>query len=427
MTPEEMQAEMERLKTMGTFGPQQLPQMPQMPGANYQPGAVNNIQSAVNQSMMPAATIPQAMQPMQPLQMPQAPQAPQAPQEKPGLLSRIGSGIQDFVQDKDRMMDLAATFNSMRFAPDAGIQQAYADRQKMRTVSSQANQTAAYLRQQGQPELAAMVEANPALAKDALAEFTKKKMGTNYASKNIGSIQVAQEDMTVGSTQLKAGDQYVITYDPNAEGGYSVTKLGTRGVTEREQASLEVTTQEELADRKLAGDKGLEIDQRISGVSEQLYIMSNMLDLLNSDRPEDEVRTGFLTNFMPTVRAGTATFESMANTLGIAVINSATFGALSATELKLALDTAIPTNLSPESMKKYIEDKIAVNEKLMNAMLDKQSALLAAGSYKQFQKDENARMKENLAIMKQVPAGMNRQEWRDLSADQRKAIIRAGD
>ena len=424
MTPEEMQAEMERLKTMGTFGPQQLPQMPQMPGANYQPGAVNNIQSAVNQSMMPAATIPQAMQPMQPLQMPQA---PQAPQEKPGLLSRIGSGIQDFVQDKDRMMDLQAAFNSMRFAPDAGIQQAYADRQKMRTVSAQANQTAAYLRQQGQPELAAMVEANPALAKDALAEFTKKKMGTNYASKNIGSIQVAQEDMTVGSTQLKAGDQYVITYDPNAEGGYSVTKLGTRGVTEKEQASLEVTTQEELADRKLAGDKGREIDQRISGVSEQLYIMSNMLDLLNSDRPENEVRTGFFNSFMPTVRAGTATFESMANTLGIAVINSATFGALSASELKLALDTAIPTTLNPESMKKYIEDKIAVNEKLMNAMLDKQSALLAAGSYKQFQEDENARMKENLAIMKQVPAGMNRQEWRDLSADQRKAIIRAGD
>ncbi len=427
MTPEQMQAEMERLKTMGTFGPQQLPQMPQMPGANYQPGAVNNIQSAVNQSMMPAATIPQAMQPAQPLQMPQAPQAPQAPQEKPGLLSRVGSGIQDFVQDKDRMMDLAAAFNSMRYAPDAGIQQAYADRQKMRTVSAQANQTAAYLRQQGQPELAAMVEANPALAKDALAEFTKKKMGTNYASKNIGSIQVAQEDMTVGSTQLKAGDQYVITYDPNAEGGYSVTKLGTKGVTEKEQASLEVTIQDKVADSKLARDKGLEIDQRISGVSEQLYIMSNMLDLLNSDRPEDEVRTGFFQNFMPTVRAGTATFESMANTLGIAVINSATFGALSATELKLALNTAIPTDLSPAGMKKYIEDKIAVNEKLMNAMLDKQSALLAAGSYKQFQEDENARMKENLAIMKQVPAGMNRQEWRDLSADQRKAIIRAGD
>ena len=174
MTPEQMQAEMERLKTMGTFGPQQLPQMPQMPGANYQPGAVNNIQSAVNQSMMPAATIPQAMQPMQPLQMPQA---PQAPQEKPGLLSRIGSGIQDFVQDKDRMMDLAATFNSMRYAPDAGIQQAYADRQKMRTVSSQANQTIDRLKKLASEgdelagQAAAMIEANPAMASEIYGKY----------------------------------------------------------------------------------------------------------------------------------------------------------------------------------------------------------------------------------------------------------------
>ena len=402
--------------------PQGLPQMPQsMVGINPS-GGINNVRSAMQQGMMPP--VPTAIPQMQqaPQQIPQ-----QAPQQQPGLLSRLGTGFQNLIQDKDKMQDLQALFNSMSYSPDAGIQQAYVERQKTRQSTAQANQTAAYLRQQGQPELAAMVEANPALAKDALAEFTKNKMGTSYASKNIGSIQVAQENMMVGDTQLNAGDQYVITYDPNAEGGYSVTKLGTRGVTQQEQASLEVTTAEKLADSKLAQNKGIEIDQRISGVSEQINIMSNMLDLLNSDRPEDEVRTGFFNNMMPTVRAGTATFESMANTLGIAVINSATFGALSATELKLALDTAIPTDLSPEGMRQYIEDKIAVNEKLMNAMLDKQSALLAAGSYKKFQENENAKMKENLSIMNQVPKGYSRQKWRDLSSDQRKAVLSLGD
>ena len=198
MTPEQMQAEMERLKTMGTFGPQQLPQMPQMPGANYQPGAVNNIQSAVNQSMMPAATIPQAMQPMQPLQMPQAPQAPQAPQEKPGLLSRIGSGVQDFVQDKDRMMDLAAAFNSMRYAPDAGIQQAYADRQKMRTVSAQANQTVAQLRkleQQGDAaagKTADLIEAYPEQAKAIYSAYVSQQ----YASPKSTFSQMSGKQLS---------------------------------------------------------------------------------------------------------------------------------------------------------------------------------------------------------------------------------------
>ena len=152
--------------------------------------------------------------------------------------------------------------------------------------------------------------------------------------------------------------------------------------------------------------------------------MSNMLDLLNSGA---EVNIGFFQNLMPTVTGPTAAFESMANTLGIAVINSATFGALSATELKLALDTAIPRGLNPTQMKKYISDKLAVNEKLMNAMLGKQSALLEAGSYEQFQKDQNALMKENLAIMKQVPEGYSRAKWRDLSSNARRTFLSLGD
>ena len=82
-------------------------------------------------------TVPTAIPQMQP-----APQQMQpATQQQPGLLSRIGTGFQNLIQDNDKMQDLQALFNSMSFSPDAGIQQAYVDRQKMRTVSSQANQT----------------------------------------------------------------------------------------------------------------------------------------------------------------------------------------------------------------------------------------------------------------------------------------------
>jgi hypothetical protein len=406
--------------------PQGLPQMPQSMVGVDPSGGINNVQAAMQQGMMPP--VPTAVPQMQPATQQQATQQMQpATQQQPGLLSRIGTGFQNLIQDKDKMQDLQALFNSMSFSPDAGIQQSYVDRQKTRQASSQANQTAAYLRQQGQPELAAMVEANPALAKEALAEFTKKKMGTSYAAKNIGSIQVAETDMMVGDTQLKAGDQYVITYNPNVPDGYSVTPLGTKAPTQSERAALEISTAEKLNDSKLAQTKGIEIDQKISSVNEQIYIMSNMLDLLNSDAPEDQVNTGFLQSFMPTVSAGTARFESMANVLGIAVINSATFGALSAKELTLALDTAIPQNLNREQMKQYIADKINATEKLMDAMLDKQNALLTAGSYKQFQENENAKMKENLKIMKQVPDGVSREEWRNLTSDQRRQIIALGD
>jgi hypothetical protein len=422
MTPEEMQAEMERLKTMGTFGPQQLPQMPQMPGANYQPGAVNNIQSAVNQSMMPAATIPQAMQPMQPLQMPQA---PQAPQEKPGLLSRIGSGIQDFVQDKDRMMDLQAAFNSMRFAPDAGIQQAYADRQKMRTVSAQANQTAAYLRQQGQPELAAMVEANPALAKDALAEFTKKKMGTSYATKNIGSIQVAEEDMTVGDTQLKAGDQYVITYDPNAEDGYSVTKLGTRGLTTQAKAQFESESQFKLADVEAARERGEKVFDQSQQVNRSINIMKQARDLAAS--PEG-VRSGVIDRFLPAFDANTALFRSLRTTLGIDVINSATFGALSAAELNLALSKDIDDSLSGQALVNHLDRKIAAQNKLYREMTKMGRKLQSGIGLGQYMNDMQAEIDAATAITASYPVGdpgMTYAKWGEMSNQDRKDYLEA--
>lgn len=417
-----MQAEMERLKTMGTFGPQQLPQMPQMPGANYQPGAVNNIQSAVNQSMMPAATIPQAMQPMQPLQMPQA---PQAPQEKPGLLSRIGSGIQDFVQDKDRMMDLQAAFNSMRYAPDAGIQQAYADRQKMRTVSAQANQTAAYLRQQGQPELAAMVEANPALAKDALAEFTKKKMGTNYATKNIGSIQVAEEDMTVGDTQLKAGDQYVITYDPNAEDGYSVTKLGTRGVTSQAKAQLESESQFKIADIEAARERGEKVFDQSQQVNRSIDIMKQARDLAASPKG---VRTGVIDRFLPAFDENTAMFNSLRTTLGIDVINSATFGALSVRELDLALSRDIPNTLSGQALVNYLDEKIAAQNKLYREMTKMGRKLQSGIGLGQYMADMQAEIDAATAITAQYPVGdpgMTYALWGEMSSQDRKDYLEA--
>jgi len=412
MTPEEMQAEMERLKTMGAFGPQQLPQMPQMPGANYQPGAVNNIQSAVNQSMMPAATIPQAMQPAQPLQMPQA---PQAPQEKPGLLSRIGSGIQDFVQDKDRMMDLQAAFNSMRFAPDAGIQQAYADRQKMRTVSAQANQTAAYLRQQGQPELAAMVEANPALAKDALAEFTKKKMGTSYASKNIGSIQVAEEDMTVGDTQLKAGDQYVITYDPNAEDGYSVTKLGTRGVTSQAKAQLESESQFKLADVEAARERGEKVFDQSQQVNRSIDIMKQARDLAAS--PEG-VRTGVIARFLPAFDENTAMFNSLRTTLGIDVI------------IDLALSRDIPNSLSGQDLVNYLDAKISAQNKLYREMTKMGRKLQSGIGLGQYMNDMQADIDAATTITAQYPVGdpgMTYALWGEMSNQDRKDYLEAAE
>jgi hypothetical protein len=395
--------------------PQGLPQMPQSMVGVDPSGGINNVQSAMQQGMMPPV----------PTAIPQMQQAPQQAPQQPGLLSRMGTGFQNLIQDKDKMQDLQALFNSMSYSPDAGIQQAYVDRQKTRQASSQANQTAAYLRQQGQPELAAMVEANPALAKDALAEFTKKKMGTSYATKNIGSIQVAEEDMMVGDTQLKAGDQYVISYDPNAEDGYSVTKLGTRGLTSKAKAQFESESQFKLADVEAARERGEKVFDQSQQVNRSIDIMKQARDLAASPKG---VRTGVIDRFLPAFDENTAMFNSLRTTLGIDVINSATFGALSERELDLALSRDIPNTLSGQDLVNYLDDKIAAQNKLYREMTKLGRKLQSGIGLSKYMDDMQAEIDAATAITAQYPVGdpnMTYALWGEMSNQDRKDYLEA--
>ena len=218
--------------------PQGLPQMPQSMVGVDPSGGINNVQTAMQQGMMPP--VPTAIPQMQ-----LAPQQMQpATQQQPGLLSRIGTGFQNLIQDKDKMQDLQALFNSMSFSPDAGIQQAYVDRQKMRTVSSQANQTIDRLKKLASEgdelagQAAAMIEANPAMASEIYGKYvaatlkgpgsgevfgttvrtyTKDGRVVPYVVSNLGNIKEIDlpPDSTVsaGLTEVDQGNQIALVND----------------------------------------------------------------------------------------------------------------------------------------------------------------------------------------------------------------------
>ena len=218
--------------------PQGLPQMPQSMVGVDPSGGINNVQAAMQQGMMPP--VPTAIPQMQ--QAPQ--QAPQQATQRPGLLSRIGTGFQNLIQDKDKMQDLQALFNSMSFSPDAGIQQSYVDRQKMRTVSAQANQTIDRLKKLASEgdelagQAAAMIEANPAMASEIYGKYvaatlkgpgsgevfgttvrtyTKDGRVVPYVVSNWGNIKEIDlpPDSTVsaGLTEVDQGNQIALIND----------------------------------------------------------------------------------------------------------------------------------------------------------------------------------------------------------------------
>jgi hypothetical protein len=412
------------LKRMDQAGsPQGLPQMPQSMVGVDPSGGINNVQAAMQQGMMPP--VPTAIPQMQ--QAPQ--QAPQQATQRPGLLSRIGTGFQNLIQDKDKMQDLQALFNSMSYSPDAGIQQAYADRQKMRTVSSQANQTAAYLRQQGQPELAAMVEANPALAKDALAEFTKKKMGTAYSSKNVGSVQTAQQNiMKDGKVLVPEGGQYTYDYNPNATSGeqYTIIPLSGNALTDKAKAELLSTSTRKQADYEKAFKVGTEMLEKGIAVDSQITKYQRIRDLISKEGAD----TGLIDQWLPAFDAATAELRSMANSLGIDIINSATFGALSAPELRLALSTALPQGLSGAELLTWVDERISAQSKLRDELVKAGEYLVRPSTnYSDYAADLAQKTARNTQTAS-YPIGdkdMSYGLWNSMSAQQRNDYVAAGD
>ena len=309
---------------------------------------------------------------------PVMPQMQKKEEEKMGLLERLGKGIQNYRSDPEKMARLQMGFNTMRLNPDPNIAANAANTIKMAQQKRQsgvdANSTIAYLNTMPDNPLAQQalkaIQANPAMAKDIFSSFLSNQFKPRAMSKNIGSIQTAQTDMTVGNTQLKAGDQYTITYDPNANGGYSVTNLGTSGLTQAEEASLASKTELDLADRQRSNELAEKTFKQFQSLDEQSASLKEIRVLL-----EQGADTGIIRSRLPTFDAATAGLRNIANQLGIQIINSATFGALSATELRLALETGFPQNLGPKEAIKYIDAKLAAQAKLRSELLKKTNKL----------------------------------------------------
>lgn len=85
--------------------------------------------------------------------------------------------------------------------------------------------------------------------------------------------------------------------------------------------------------------------------------------------------TGVIASKLPNINAASIQLANIRNQLGLDVIGSVTFGALSEGELNLALDTALPTTLAPKDLKVYLVNKKNAQTKLAG-YLSKQATYL---------------------------------------------------
>ena len=328
--------------------------------------------------------------------MPPAP-AP-APAQKPSFFQKARAKL----ADPAYRAQMAAAFNTMRMNPDPTIAQRSVD-------MASANKTVQYLEQQGQTELANAVRANPALATDAM----KSIIGTNYARQSSG-IQ----------TDPVTGQQYVTEYDPNTGVGRRVDVTGAIGETPAQKAQREADQAFRLQDVDDARTRGVEIFDAAEQIDRSINIMKQARDLV----ADGDVQTGLVERYLPAFNANTALFRSLRTTLGIDVINSATFGALSEAELNLALSKDIPDSLEGPALVEYLDRKIQAQNKLYREMTKKARYLQSGISLSKYMEETAKQVQEGYDTLAAYPIGdpnMTYALWNEMTSDDRKAYLEA--
>jgi len=95
---------------------------------------------------------------------------------------------------------------------------------------------------------------------------------------------------------------------------------------------------------------------------------------------DDGANTGVIASKLPNITAASIQLANVRQNLGLDVIGSVTFGALSEGELNLALDTALPTGLAPKDLRAYLVNKKTAQTKLAGYLNEQAKYLSKSGN-----------------------------------------------
>ena len=298
----------------------------------------------------------------------------------------------------------AIALNSMRLRPDPNL--AAAMTKNIETFGRQrnTNATVVALKKMGLPNIAALVDTG-ALDVSTAMKYALDKNATNIDTKavvhylrnpkneNLTEVQVAQlSDLAdqmelhpesveeimkaardvqgIGGTALGIktsmvftdqtdGRQYVVKTNPNTGAVTQEYIDGATGMTEQEKIEMEQDQKALQRDEDAAFRAGTDAYQQSRDLRNQVKEFELAMSYV-----EDGALSGWLENKMYAMDDRTALLRGIQNKLGISVINSATFGALSEREMQMAMATNLNLDLKPEPLRQMILEQIRVRTKL---------------------------------------------------------------
>ena len=304
-------------------------------------------------------------------------------------VNELNSGMSDFFGDEERMARMTIALNSMRLNPDANIAKSMENKlesiNKRKGLTSGVKWIRQYAMKQTDPakqkkflELAVMAEQNPELAKGIIEKAMADAHGIGASDNKAYEPRFDSE-----------GKEYIPVFNPNSN---SVERVytGTTGFSPKDKIVFETDEKRRGKDIERRDTESAKLFQTAEGISSKIRNYQGILSSL-----DEGAITGWVTNYLPTLSANTANLESFARRLGLDVIGSVTFGALSEAEMKLAMATPIDINLAPKELRKQVMKKLELQEKIRAELYRKAQDMSMSEGYSIYVQDESKRQIEH--------------------------------
>ncbi|MDZ7905171.1 MAG: hypothetical protein U5N55_04910 [Cypionkella sp.] len=178
------------------------------------------------------------------------------------------------------------------------------------------------------------------------------KDGTKEVSDASGTVMQGQAAIDA----VRAGQEYGATVREQNAAATATGRLETEIDLAGEAAGVAEAGRQAIAKSGEAFDALGKVNANISTIDTAIAAI------------DEGANAGAIAKYFPNVSAASASLENAMNRLGLDVIGSVTFGALSEGEMRLAMETAVPRNLDELALRQWLVDKKAAQEKAADAL-----------------------------------------------------------
>lgn len=281
-------------------------------------------------------------------------------------------------------------------------------------------------------DLAEILEADGTMHDDVMKAYMDiKGLGSNDKEYALGLSEMMTyqgKDLVDENGKSREGQHYQIQTD-KATGDIKQVWLPSYGETIEQKQKRENEQAFLVKDRETATKMGQNAYQESRDLRDQIRQFELVMENI-----DDGALSGWLVDKLPAMDDRTALLRGLQNKLGISVINSATFGALSEREMAMAMATNLNLNLPPDELRKMVLEQIRVRRKLAMEFERQAEKLLNKGaSWSEFVAEMLKETKKHDAVVWEqlrpnevealLKVGIDREAYKDLTYEERKGIF----